>query len=77
MTFVTLDGESHVFKGEAAAPAADVMVDRDALLPKVRSLVVPLFGDGATEALIAAFGALHAAAHLPDIAPELTRRAAE
>ena len=76
LTFETIDGRSFTVQAAAAEPAKSVAVDREALLPKVRALVRPLYGESATEVLISSFAGLYAAAHLPDIAPEFTPAAA-
>jgi 2-methylcitrate dehydratase PrpD len=77
LTFETVDGKTYDLEGGAGQGPTDAASDRAALLPKVRALVRPLYGEAATESLIAAFGGLHAAARLPDIAPLSVRAAAE
>ena len=77
LIFETLDGNAYELEGRAGQGPTDAATDRTSLLPKVRALVRPLYGEAATESLIAAFGGLHMAARLPDIAPLTVRAAAE
>lgn len=70
ITFETTDGRKIEIPSRAAQSADTATGDQDSLLPKVRALVRPLYGDAGTENLIASFRGLHAAARLPDIAAQ-------
>ena len=76
LTFETIDGQKIEIHGEAAQSASTAAADQDSLLPKVRALLRPIYGDAATESLIESFRALHSAARLPDIAAGASREAA-
>lgn len=77
LTFETVDGQSIEISGRVAKQADTAADELESLLPKVRALVRPIYGDSATESLIASFRTLHAAACLPDIALSAARAAAE
>jgi hypothetical protein len=70
MTFETLDGKKIEIPSRAAQSVDTAMGDQDSLLPKVRALIRPLYGEAGTESLISSFRELHAAAKLPDIAAQ-------
>ena len=69
VTFETVDGRKIEIPARTAQSADTVLGDQESLLPKVRALVRPIYGDAGTEHLISSFRGLHAAAKLPDIVP--------
>lgn len=77
LTFETLDGQKFEIHGEVAQSAPTAAADQESLLPKVRALLRPLYGEAGMETLIASFRGLHAATRLPDILPGPSRAAAE
>jgi 2-methylcitrate dehydratase PrpD len=70
LVFETVDGRKIPISATAAKSADTAAEDQDSLLPKVRALLRPVYGDAGTESLIASFRGLHAAASLPDIAAQ-------
>jgi len=67
--FETIDGKVIEIPSRAAQSADTAISDQDSLLPKVRALLRPVYGEAGTETLISSFRGLHAASKLPDIAP--------
>jgi 2-methylcitrate dehydratase PrpD len=70
LVFEMLDGRKIPISATAAKSADTAADDQDSLLPKVRALLRPVYGDAGTESLIASFRGLHTAAKLPDIAAQ-------
>ena len=77
LTFEMNDGQIFEIHGETARSAPTAELDQESLLPKVRALLRPLYGETGMEALITTFRELHNAARLPDIASNASHAAAE